>query len=125
MKIINTEKAPKAIGPYSQAIKACNLIFVSGQVPINPLTGKIESKDIKEQTKQCLENLKAIIEEAGSKLEKVIKCTIYVTDLKNFAAVNEIYGSYFSVHKPARVCVEVSKLPLEASIEIDAIAKKC
>ena len=124
MKVINTEKAPKAIGPYVQAIEANKLIFVSGQVPINPKVGKIESNDIKDQTIQCMENIKAILKQAESKLEKVIKCTIYVTDLKNFAIVNEVYGSYFIKHKPARVCVEVSKLPLGAMIEIDAIATK-
>lgn len=120
-EIIVSEKAPGAIGPYSQAVKFENLIFVSGQIPVNPESGEI-SKDIKEQAAQSMANIKNILEEAGASLDDIVKTTIFVKDLSNFETVNEVYKSFFSNTYPARSCVEVSKLPKDAGIEIEAIA---
>ena len=120
--IINTEKAPAAIGPYSQAIVSGNLIYTSGQIPINPLTGNIEAKTIKEQTKQICENLKAVLDEAGTSLEKVIKTTCFLQDMNDFAEFNEVYASYFT-GKPARSCVAVKTLPKNVLAEIEVIAE--
>lgn len=120
-KIINTEKAPAAIGPYSQGIVAGNFLFTSGQLPINPTTGIIP-QTVDEQTLQVLDNLKAIVEAAGSSLEKVVKCTVYLQNMDDFATMNKIYASYFKKNPPARVCVEVSKMAKNALVEIDAIA---
>ncbi len=122
-EIINTVDAPNAIGPYSQAIKTNNAIYVSGQIAINPKTQQFMDVDIEEQTKQVLDNLKAILDVAGSSLEMAVKTTIYLTNMNDFAKVNEIYSSYFSKSKPARSTVCVSKLPKNAKIEIDAIAE--
>jgi len=122
MQMINTEKAPKAIGPYSQAIKFENLLFISGQIAINPQTNQLINAGIEEQTKQVMENIKAILQEAGLTFDNVIKTTIYLKDINDFAKVNEIYGSYFKEHKPARATVEVSRLPKDALIEIEVIA---
>ncbi|MDR0822697.1 MAG: RidA family protein [Endomicrobium sp.] len=122
MQIINTKSAPEAVGPYSQAVLAGNILFVSGQIPLNPQTQTLISGDIKEQTKQCLENVQAIVLEAGGDIEKIVKCCIFLQNMNDFAAVNEVYASFFGSHKPARVCVEVSKLPKSAAVEIDAIA---
>ncbi|MCL1990958.1 MAG: RidA family protein [Defluviitaleaceae bacterium] len=124
MKVINTEHAPAAIGPYSQAIEAGHTLYVSGQIPLDPVTMEFVSEDVKAQTDQCLKNLKAIIEEAGLTLENVVKCGIFLKDMNDFGSVNEVYGQYFSQHKPARFCVEVAKLPKDAKVEIDAIAVK-
>lgn len=121
MKIINTEQAPAAIGPYSQAVEAGGVLYVSGQLPLDPKTMAFPEGGAKEQTKQCLENIKAIVEEAGLTLENVAKCGIFLKDLEDFADVNEVYATYFSDHKPARFCVEVARLPKDAMIEIDAI----
>lgn len=122
-KIISTDKAPQAIGPYSQAIKVVGgLLFVSGQIPLVPATGEIVAGGINEQTKQVLENLKAILEAAEYSLSDVVKTTVYITDINNFAAVNAVYAKYFIDDCPARVCVEVSKLPKGALIEIDVVA---
>ena len=123
MKAIKTNKAPEALGPYSQAIEVDGYIFTSGQIPTDPATGDLKA-DIKEATKQSMENIKAILEEAGSSLDKVIKTTIYLTNMKAFGDVNEVYGTYFTDHKPARSCVEVLSLPKGSLIEIEAIAKK-
>lgn len=120
-KIISTSNAPAAIGPYSQGISLENLIFVSGQIPVNPENGEIPV-DIKEQTKQSMKNLQNILKEAGSSLDDVVKVTIFITDLSNFTDVNEVYGSFFTGNYPARSCVEVSKLPKGVGIEIEAIA---
>lgn len=120
-EIILTSKAPAAIGPYSQGIKLENIIFVSGQIPVNPETGEV-SKDIKEQTAQSMKNISSILEKSGASLEDVVKVTIFITDLSNFAEVNEVYGSFFTGSYPARSCVEVSKLPKGVDIEIEAIA---
>ncbi|MFZ5651978.1 MAG: RidA family protein [Bacillota bacterium] len=120
-QIIGTDKAPKAIGPYSQANKYNDLVFVSGQLPIDPVTGKL-AEGIESQARQCIENLTAILAEAGTGLEKVLKTTIFLKDLNNFKTVNEIYGSYFTGNHPARSTVQVVRLPLDAEIEIEAIA---
>ena len=122
-EIINTVDAPNAIGPYSQAIKTNNMIYVSGQIAIDPKTQQFMDVGIEEQTKQVLDNLKAILDAAGSSLQMSVKTTIYLTDMDDFAKVNEIYSSYFSKSKPARSTVCVAKLPKNAKIEIDAIAE--
>ena len=121
MKYINTDKAPKAIGPYSQAVKAKNLLFISGQIPINPETNEILNGNIKEKTGLVLNNINAILNEAGLKKENVAKVTIYLKDIKNFNVVNEVYEKFFNGHKPARAVVEVSNLPKNVDIEIEAI----
>lgn len=123
IKLTYTEKAPAAIGPYSQAAILGNVVFTSGQVPIVPETGELVTDDIRKATKQSLENVKTILENSGSSLEKVAKVNIFISDMNNFAAVNEVYAEYFSTHKPARSCVEVAKLPKDALIEIEAIAE--
>lgn len=120
--IIKTENAPAAIGPYSQGIKGGNIIFTSGQLPIVPTTGDLIKDDIKKATRQSMENVKAILKEANATLEDVVKVTIYVKDMADFAEVNEVYGEYFNAHKPARSCVEIAKLPKDGRIEIEAIA---
>ena len=123
-KVISTAEAPKAIGPYSQAIEAGGFIFVSGQIPLIPATGEIVEGSVEVQTARVLENLKAILEAAGSSLESVVKTTVYITNMDDFAKVNGIYGQYFQENPPARVCVEVSKLPKGALVEIDVIAAR-
>ncbi|MDA1317103.1 MAG: RidA family protein [bacterium] len=123
MKYIHTEKAPKVVGPYSQAIVSGDLIFCSGQIGIDPASGKLV-EGIENQTKQVLENLKAVLEEAGSSLNKSVKCTVYLSDIKDFATMNEIYGQYFSDHKPARAAFAVAALPIGALVEIEVIAVK-
>lgn len=125
-KIINTQSAPKAIGPYSQGVIYGGLIFTSGQLPLNPKTGLLAKSDIEKQTKQCLENMRAIFVHANADMSDVVKTTIYLTDMMSFAVVNEIYNDFFikngANYFPARTCVEVSKLPLNALVEIEAIA---
>jgi 2-iminobutanoate/2-iminopropanoate deaminase len=123
IKVINTQNAPKAIGPYSQATLVGNLLFVSGQLPLNPFTGDITG-DIKEQTCQSLSNLKAIMEAAGMGLCSVVKTTVYLSDMNNFVAMNEVYSTFFSSDFPARVAVEVARLPKDALVEIEAVAYK-
>ena len=120
-EIIQTENAPAAIGPYSQAIESGNLIFVSGQIPFTPDGERVEGGS-KEETIQVLENLKAVLEEAAVTLEHVVKVTVYLKDMADFSDFNEVYGEYFSEEPPARACVEVSALPKGVSVEIDAIA---
>ena len=120
-KTISTKKAPAAIGPYSQGISVGNLVYTSGQLPLNPETGVLET-EIKKATKQSLENCKAILEEAGAKMENVIKATVFVKDLNDFSDVNEVYGTYFKENAPARSCVQIAKLPKDAPIEIELIA---
>jgi len=119
--IIKTEKSPAAIGPYNQGTVVNGFLFTSGQLPINPVTGIVPST-IEEQTVQVLENLKAIIEAAGSSMDKVLKCTVYITNMDDFAVMNEIYATYFTGNPPARATVEISKLAKNALVEIDAIA---
>ena len=121
-KIINTEHAPAAIGPYSQGLVVGDLIYTSGQLPLNPQTKVLET-EIKAATKQSLKNCKAILEAAGASLDKVFKTTVFVKDLNDFAAVNKVYGTYFNENPPARSCVQVAKLPMDAPIEIEVIAK--
>lgn len=123
-EIINTEKAPKPVGPYSQAIRAGNMIFCSGQIPINPETGKPVDGGIEEQTAQVIENLKAVIEEAGCTLDDVVKCTVFLKDMNNFKQMNSVYDKYFGNSKPARAAVEVSRLPLDVMVEIEAVLVK-
>ena len=122
LKLVATEKAPAAVGPYSQGVQVGNLVFTSGQLPLVPGTGELIS-DIEKATRQSLDNVKAILEAAGTSLEKVIKVTIFVADINDFAKINEIYAEYFSNHKPARSLVEVSNLPKGGVIEIEAIAE--
>ena len=119
---IQADKAPKAIGPYSQAISTGHLLFTAGQIPISPLSGSLITGKIKEQTKQVLENLKAVIEAGGSELALVLKTTVYLTNPEDFPAMNEIYAHYFNTSPPARTTVFVSALPKGALIEIEAVA---
>lgn len=123
MQAIHTEKAPKAIGPYSQANKVGNLVFASGQVPIVPATGEFVEGGIKEQTRQSLTNAKAILEEAGTSLSKVVKTTVYLSDMANFAAMNEVYAEFFTQPYPARSAVAVKTLPKNALVEVECIAE--
>lgn len=120
-EIISTTNAPAAIGPYSQGIKIGDLVFTSGQLPVNPATGELVS-EIKAATKQSLENVKAVLEQAGSSLDKVVKVVVFVSDMNNFGQVNEVYAEYFKENAPARSCVEVARLPKDALVEIEAIA---
>jgi len=119
---IRTEKAPAAIGPYSQAVKYGNMLFTSGTLGIDPVTGSFAEGGIQAQTKQCLENLKALLEASGSSLEKVLKTTVFIKEMNDFPKINEIYGQYFTKEQPGRSCVEVARLPKDALIEIEAIA---
>ena len=121
-KVIATNEAPQAIGPYSQAIKVGNFIFVSGQIPLVPSTGEMVAGGIKEQTEQVLKNLSAILAAAGLSMENAVKTTVYITNIGDFAKVNEVYAGFFKKDCPARVCVEVSNLPKGALVEIDVIA---
>lgn len=123
MKIIQTEKAPAAVGPYSQGTVVGNLVFTSGQLPLVPETGELISDDIKKATQQSLDNVKAIVEEAGSSIDKIVKVNIFLDNVEDFAAVNEVYSAFFGDHKPARSCVEVGKLPKNGLLEIEAIAE--
>ena len=124
VQILHTDKAPAAVGPYSQATEVNGFIFTSGQIPLIPETGELVSEDIKKATARSLDNIKAILEEAGSSLEKVVKVNIFLDDVNDFAEVNEVYAEYFTNHKPARSCVEVAKLPKGGLLEIEAIAVK-
>jgi 2-iminobutanoate/2-iminopropanoate deaminase len=119
---VQTDNAPKAIGPYSQAIKANGLVFASGQVPIDPATGEIIQGSIAEQTERVFENLKAVLDAAGTSLEKVVKTTVFLADLTDFAEMNAAYATFFGDQPPARSTVEVSRLPKDARVEIDLIA---
>jgi len=121
-KVIQTEKAPKAIGPYSQAIQAGNFLFLSGQIPLDPRTGELVKGGIRQQTQQILENIKRILESQQLGMENVVKVTIFLKDIGNFNQVNEVYATSFPSSPPARSTVEVAKLPRDADIEIEAIA---
>ena len=126
MKAISSSKAPAAIGPYSQAIDSgAGLVFVSGQLPIDPATGAFPEGGIKEQTAQSIRNAKAILEEAGSGLDKVVKTTVFLADMADFGAMNEVYSSYFTAPFPARSAVAVKDLPKGALVEIECIARVC
>ena len=120
--VISTEHAPGAIGPYSQAIVAGDLVFCSGQLPMDPSTGQLVTGSIEEQTRRVLDNLSALLEAAGSSLKHVVKTTIFLADMNDFAAVNGAYGEYFAQEPPARSTVEVARLPRDARVEIEAIA---
>ena len=120
--IIKTDKAPAAIGPYSQATAANGIMFVSGQIPLDPETGELVKGDIKAAAHMCLKNVKAILEEAGSGLDNVLKTVVYLKSMDDFAAVNEVYAQYFTGDYPARACFAVAALPKDADVEIEAIA---
>ena len=121
MKKIHTEEAPAAIGPYSQGIIIDQLFFSSGQIPLTK-EGVMIDGDVKEQTHQVFQNLQAVLKEAGSSLDQVVKATVFISDMNEFADINEVYAEYFSEHKPARSCVEVARLPKDAKVEIEVIA---
>lgn len=123
-KIINTPNAPAAIGPYSQAVEINGTLYVSGQIPFVPETMKLVSNDVKAQTKQSLENIKAILTEAGYSFKDVVKATVFIKDMNDFSAINEVYGEYLGEVKPARACVEVARLPRDVKVEIEVIAIK-
>ena len=123
-KIISTKNAPNAVGPYSQAIRYGNMLFVSGQIPIDPKTDEIVTGDIEAQTSRVLDNLKAIIEASGMALENVLKCTCFLKDMEDFTKFNSVYNSYFGEILPARECVEVSRLPKDVLVEVSAICGK-
>lgn len=122
-KVIATSNAPKAIGPYSQAIEAGNLVFVSGQLPVDPATGKV-AEGITAQTEQSLKNIKGILEEAGYGMDNIVKCTCYLSSMDDFAAMNEVYARYFTSNYPARAAFAVQKLPMGVLVEIEAIAAR-
>jgi len=122
MRTISTDKAPKAIGPYSQGIAARGLLFLSGQVPLDPDTGLLLQGTVQEEVTRVMDNLKAVLEAAGSGLPRVVRTTVYLTSLEDFAAMNEVYARHFGAHSPARSTVQVSALPKGARVEIDAIA---
>jgi 2-iminobutanoate/2-iminopropanoate deaminase len=121
-EVVSTENAPKAIGPYEQAVKCNGLLFTSGQIALDPVTGTLMEGDVSAQTRQVLENLKAVLEAGGSSLDHVIKATVYLTDLGNFAKMNEVYAEYLGHVKPARSTVGVATLPRGAIVEIDLVA---
>jgi 2-iminobutanoate/2-iminopropanoate deaminase len=121
-EVILTDRGPQAIGPYSQAVKGCGFVFVSGQIPLDPHTHKLVEGDVARQTERVMENLKAIVEAAGSSLDRAVKTTVYLKDLADFAAMNEVYGRYFQSNPPARATVEVARLPRDVRVEIELIA---
>jgi 2-iminobutanoate/2-iminopropanoate deaminase len=123
MKVsVRSDNAPKAIGPYSQAIKANGLVFLSGQIPLDPATGQVVEGDVRQQTERVMNNLKAVLEAAGSSLGRVVKTTVFLADLNDFSGMNEVYGSFFPDSPPARSTVEVARLPRDVKVEIDVIA---
>ncbi len=121
-EIVSTTNAPGAIGPYSQAIKAGGMVFCSGQIPIDPATGEFVSDVVSEQTEQVLKNLSEVLNAAGTSLDGVVKTTVFLADMNDFAEMNEVYGRYFSDNKPARATVQAARLPRDAKVEIDCIA---
>lgn len=121
-EIITTEDAPAAIGPYSQAVKTGNMVFCSGQIPIDPKTGEFVSDDVGEQTHQVLKNLSAVLDAAGTDLHNVVKTTVFLADMNDFTAMNEVYAEYFRENKPARATVQAARLPKDARVEIECIA---
>ncbi len=120
--IVATDKAPGAIGPYSQAVQTDSMVFVSGQLAIDPATGELVTTDIRQETRQALTNLEAILIAAGSSLKHVLKTTVYIADMDQFAEINAIYAEFFKEDPPARACVEVARLPKDANVEVEAIA---
>jgi 2-iminobutanoate/2-iminopropanoate deaminase len=121
-KVIATDKAPQAVGPYAQGIAAGGLVWVSGQIPLDPATGRMVEGDVGIQTRQALTNVRGVLEAAGSRLDRVIRATVYLTSMDDFRAMNEVYATFFTEAPPARACVEVSRLPRDARVEIDAVA---
>lgn len=121
-EIVATERAPRAIGPYSQAVRSGNFLFASGQIPIDPATGEFVAGGITEQTEQVMRNVSAILEAAGADLQKVVKTTVFLADMDDFTAMNEVYGRYFGENPPARATVQAARLPRDARVEIEAIA---
>lgn len=121
-EIISTDRAPGAIGPYSQAVRAGNMLFCSGQIPIDPETGEFVSDDVAAQTERVILNLSAVLEAAGGGLESVVKTTVFLKDMGDFAAMNEVYARFFDKNKPARATVEAARLPKDAKVEIECIA---
>ena len=122
MKIVATPNAPAAIGPYSQAVVSNGFAFLSGQIPLDPATGQVIDGDVAAQTERVVENLKAVLESCGSSLDKVVKTTVYLTDMREFARMNEVYARYFPANPPARATVEAARLPRDVGVEIDCIA---
>ena len=120
-EIISTDKAPKAIGPYSQAIRAGGFLFTAGQIALDPASGQLVEGDVAQQTTRVMENLKAIVEAAGSSLDRAVKATVYLKDMGDFAAMNEVYGRYFASNPPARSTVEAARLPRDVRVEIDLV----
>ena len=120
--IVKTADAPKAIGPYSQAVKTDTLVFVSGQLALDPATGNLVDSDIRKETRQAMNNLKNILTAAGSSLENVVKVTLFIKNMDDFAMINEVYGEFFPADPPARACVEVARLPKDAHFEVEAVA---
>jgi len=121
-EIVATERAPRAIGPYSQAVRAGNLLFASGQIPIDPATGEFVAGGVGEQTEQVMRNLTAVFEAAGASLGQVVKTTVFLSDMNDFTAMNEVYGRFFGENPPARATVQAARLPRDAKVEIEAIA---
>jgi 2-iminobutanoate/2-iminopropanoate deaminase len=119
--IVETDTAPGAIGPYSQAVKTGSLVFVSGQLAIDPATGILKQGDIQDETRQAMINLKNVLEAAGSNLEKIVKTTVFIKNMDEFPLINEAYGEFFPKEPPARACVEVARLPKDANVEIEAV----
>ena len=122
MNIVSTPNAPAALGPYSQAIVANGMVYCSGQIPIDPATNTIHAETIEEQTRQAIANLKNVLEAAGSGLDKVVKTTVFISDMNDFAALNAVYAALFGDSKPARSCVQAARLPKDVKVEIEAIA---
>ncbi|MDK2810747.1 MAG: 2-iminobutanoate/2-iminopropanoate deaminase [Petroclostridium sp.] len=121
-QVVSTDKAPAAIGPYSQAIKVGNMVFTSGQIPISPATGEVIQGDIKVQARQVLDNLQEVLKAAGTSMGNVVKTTVFLKDMNDFTAVNEVYAQYFTGSYPARSCIQVAKLPRDVGVEIEAVA---
>ena len=122
MEIVSTEKAPQALGPYSQAIKAGGFVWCSGQIPIDPAAGAVTATTIEDQTRQAITNLRHVLEAAGAGLDRVVKTTVFIKDMNDFAALNAVYAELFGETKPARSCVEVARLPKDVKVEIEAVA---
>ncbi len=122
MEVISTEKAPKALGPYSQAVKAGGFVWCSGQIPVDPAVNAVTATTIEGQTRQAISNLKNVLEAAGSGLDKVVKTTVFISDMDDFAALNAVYAELFGETKPARSCVQVARLPKDVKLEIEAVA---
>ncbi|GFN34504.1 RidA family protein [Tepidimicrobium xylanilyticum] len=122
LNFIVTDKAPAAVGPYSQGVKTDSFIFTSGQLPIDPKTGELSKGNIEKETRLCLENMLAVVEAGGANLKDIAKVNIYITNMDDFSLINKVYEDFFQGHKPARSCVQVAKLPKDADIEIEAIA---